>query len=79
MSDAASPSLALARDLRAAIRRRQDALAPVVEAYDFATDARARVGAAAELMLVIERTDREFERVKAEAVARFDQAEAGSV
>lgn len=75
MTDLAAPSLALARDLRKAIQQRQDAITPAVEAYDFATGGRSRVEAAANLMLAVEQADRDFHRAKADAVARYEEAD----
>lgn len=79
MTDRAAPSLELARDLRRAIKRRSETLAPAVEAYDFATDQNSRWAASTALMETVEATDRRFADDKAAAVAKFEQAEAGSV
>ena len=73
---AAAPSLALARDLRRALKRREQTLAPAIEAYDFATDGRARIRAAAQLMLTLERAEGEFRAAYQAAVERCERAEA---
>lgn len=76
MTDPASPSLALARDLRKAVQARAESLAPAIEAYDFAATSRERFHAAAKLMLAIEAADREYVRATDEAVQRCERAEA---
>lgn len=70
MSDLASPSLKLARELRKAITERDDTLKSALTRYDHATTEAERYHAAADLMIAIPKADGRYEAIRDNAVRR---------
>ena len=69
MSELVDSSLEFGRTIRAAIREREKALAPVIEAYDSAADEADRLLTASELAVSVECAEADF-REKVEAGRR---------
>lgn len=67
MNDVAAPSLTVARRLRAAMRLREEKLAPILERYDAATTRHERWAAGADLMSTAVVADRDYEDAKLRA------------